>query len=104
MRVPWAEAIGLHDVAELDVDHETRTHQLVIEAETLDVDARGMQTLACGLVGALLPLLGVVVHEGVVHVEPDRANRAQVEGAIAEQASLGRDGGGRKQQHGLRRA
>jgi hypothetical protein len=85
-----AEAVGLHDVAERKVDDQAAREQVGVKTQVAHRQPAFEQALLHVRVGPGLPGVHVVVHERVVHVEPDRPDRAHVQRAVAEDAPLGR--------------
>ncbi len=77
-----AEAVGLDDVAELGVDHQPADDQARVELEVIDRPPVGDEQLLEPVVDPLLPDIGAVVDQGVVHVVADGPDRPQVEGAV----------------------
>ena len=95
--VPWqarlhvAEAVGLDEVAELDVDDQAADDQLRVELEVVDRPARPRRACLAGARRrARSHVLDAVVDQRVVHVVADRLDRAQVERAVAEDAAVRR--------------
>jgi hypothetical protein len=84
------EAVGLDDIAEISVDHQPANDQVRVELEVLDRPAVGDEELLEPVVDPLLPDLGVVVDQGVVHVVTDGPDRPQVEGAVRVDLPPGR--------------
>ena len=83
------EPVGLDHVAEVRVEDQPAREELGIEDETLHRVAEREQSRADVLEGALLPGPLVVVDQRVVHVATHRADRAQVQGAVAEDSTSG---------------
>ncbi len=86
-----AEAVRLDDVAELEVDDQPAdATRPGFERRGHPPASRARRGASRVLVGPPLPHLHPVVDEGVVHVVADGADRAQVQGAVAEDAARGR--------------
>src|SRR5262249_1387387 len=85
-----AEAVALEEVAALEVEDEAADDPPRIELQITARPAARSQPVAHLVVGAPLPRRDLVVHERVVHVVADGADRAHVQRAIAEDAAPGR--------------
>jgi hypothetical protein len=83
------EAVGLDDVAELRVEHQPAREQLGLEVELRHRQTCRAEPRAHVLVRAALPDGHLIVHERVVHIAADRADRAHVERAVAEHPARG---------------
>ncbi len=86
------ESCDLEEVAEFEVDGEALDHLLRVEMQLLNGPAPLCQPLLGLLVRPPLPLVGVVVDEGVVQVVADGPNGAEVERPVAVDRSSGVDG------------
>jgi hypothetical protein len=85
-----AEAIRLHEVAELGVDDQTAGDEIRLELQIARREAGVHKLPLQVLIGAPLPRLDPVVDTGVVHVVADRPDGPEIQGTVAVDAPPGR--------------
>ena len=78
------KSVRLYDIAKLQIEDQTEGHAIGVKRCCFNGPTSVEQSLLHVIETSTLPLLNLVMDQGVVHVESDGPYGAQIEGSIAK--------------------